>query len=79
MSCDLGEVTEGLENEQSSFSNLSVNSPTSQLIVLPFFRLSYVTGSSPGVPPIVANHILSTSTLRYIDKSNCKSIILIPK
>ena len=42
MSCDVGEMTERLENEQSSryrdiqkspFSNLSVTSPTSQLIL----------------------------------------------
>ena len=73
MSCDVGEVRESLENEQSftyviaysptlpslylrrsSFSNLSVASPTSQLILQPFFRFSYVTGSSltsPGEPP----------------------------
>ena len=31
---------------QSSFSNPSVASPTSQLILQPFFRFSYVTGSS---------------------------------
>ena len=37
----------------SSFSNLSVASPTSQLILQPFFRFSYVTGSSPGEPPMV--------------------------
>ena len=29
--------------EQSSFSNFSVTSPTSQLIIQPFFRFSYVT------------------------------------
>ena len=58
---DVGEVTERLENELCydynyelcSFSNLSVTSPTSQLLLQPFFRLSYVTGSSltsPGEP-----------------------------
>ena len=36
MNCDVGEATEGLENEQSSFSNLSVTSPTSQIIFQPF-------------------------------------------
>ena len=38
----------------SSFSNLSVVSPTSQFILQPFFRFSYVTSSSlnsPGQPP----------------------------
>ena len=68
MSCDVGEVIESLENEQSSFSNLchftyvtahspnpSVALPTSQLILQPFFRFSYVTGSSltsPGELPM---------------------------
>ena len=49
-------MTERLENEQSS--NLSVTSPTSQLILQPFFHFSYVTGSSltsPGEPPMVWN------------------------
>ena len=39
----------------SSFSNPFVASPTSQLILQPFFRFSYVTGSlltSPGEPPM---------------------------
>ena len=36
----------------SSFSNPSVASPTSQLILQPFFRFSNVTGSSPGEPPM---------------------------
>ena len=49
MSCDVGEMMGRLENEQSS----SVASPTSQLFLEPFFRVSYVTGSSltsPGEP-----------------------------
>ena len=45
MSCDVGEVTERLENELCydcnyelcSFSNHSVATPTSQLILQPFF------------------------------------------
>ena len=39
----------------SSFSNPSVASPTSQFILQPFFRFSYVTSSSlnsPGEPPM---------------------------
>ena len=80
MSCDVGNATEGLENElilqpsrhftyatthspnlpslylrHSSFSNPSVASPTSQFILHPFFRFSYVTSSSlnsPGAPPM---------------------------
>ena len=90
MICDVGEVTERLENElcydynyelcsfskpfrhftyvtahsptlpslylrHNSFFNSSVASPTSQFILQPFFRFSYVTGSSltsPGEPPM---------------------------
>ena len=40
----------------NSFSNPSVASPTSQLILQSFFRLSYVTGfslTSPGEPPML--------------------------
>ena len=51
MSCDVGEVTDRLKNELCydynyelySFSNLSVTSPTSQLILQPFRRFTYVT------------------------------------
>ena len=83
MSCDVGEVTERLENEQSShtqqsafsnlfchftygtthsptvpslylrhssFSNPFVASSTSQFILQPFFRFSYVTNSSLNSP-----------------------------
>ena len=58
MTCDVGEATEGLENERrkaklilhlrhNSFSNTSVASPTSQLILQPFCRFTYVTAHSP--------------------------------
>ena len=46
----------------NSFSNPSVASPTSQLILQPFFRFSYVTGfslTSPGEPPMIYNYIKS--------------------
>ena len=90
MSCDVGEVTERLENQNelwvgevteslenelyvtahsptlpslylrhNSFSNTSVASPTSQLILQPLFHLSYVTGfslTSPGEPPMSQVH-----------------------
>ena len=55
MSSDVGEVTETLENEQSSFYNPSATSRMSQLITQPFFRFTYVTSSSlmsPGEPPM---------------------------
>ena len=44
-----------LHLRHSSFSNPSIASPTSQLILQRFFRFSYVTGSSltsPGEPPM---------------------------
>ena len=50
MSCDVGEVTESLENEFCSFSNISVTLPTAQLIFQPFRCFTYVTGQSPIQP-----------------------------
>ena len=58
MSCDVDEATERLENELCydynyelcSFSNLSVASSTSQLILQPFPRCIYVTSHSPTLP-----------------------------
>ena len=55
MSCDVCEVIERLENELCydynyelcSFSNLSITSPTSQLILQPFWRFTYITAHSP--------------------------------
>ena len=70
-SCDVGEATEGLQNEQSSFSNLSVTSPMSQLILQPFRRFTllilkpfrhfaYVTAHSPTPPSL---HLAHSPTL----------------
>ena len=53
MSCDVGKATEGLE---SSFSNFSVTSPTSQLILQPFRRFTYVTAHSPIFPSLYLRH-----------------------
>ena len=58
MSCDVGEVTEKLENklcynynyELCSFSNLSITSPTSQLILQPFRCFTYITAHSSIIP-----------------------------
>ena len=66
MSRDVGEVTERLENELCydynyelcSFSNLSITSPTSQLILQPFRRFTYVTAHSPTLP---LRHLLHSS------------------
>ena len=80
MCCDVGEafrhftyVTEhsltlpSLYLHHSSFSNPSLASPTSQLILQPFFRFSYVTGSSltsPGEPPMVRYRAGSRDEMR---------------
>ena len=70
MSCGVCDVTESLENEQSSFTYIAAHSPPllslylrdssfsnpsiashmSQLILQPFFCFSYVTGSSFTLP-----------------------------
>ena len=55
MSCDVGKATEGLENE-SSFSNLSVTSPTSQLILQPFRRFTNVTAHTPTLLSLYQRH-----------------------
>ena len=47
-----------LKNELCSFSNLSVTSPTSQLILQPFRRFSYVTAYSPTLPSLYLRHSL---------------------
>ena len=50
MSCEVSEVTE------SSFSNLSVTSPTSQLILQRFHRFTYVTAHSLTLPLLHLRH-----------------------
>ena len=48
-----------LRHSSFLFYKLSVTSPTSQLILQPFFRFSYVTGfslTSPGEPPMFGHH-----------------------
>ena len=72
MSCNIGEATEGLENELWhrwsdgrgwrrlwSFSNPSITSPTSQIILLisqPFCRFIYVTAHYPTLPLVHLHH-----------------------
>ena len=56
MSCDIGKATEGLE--LCSFSNPPVTSPTSQLILQPFRRFTYVTVHSPTLPLLHLRHNL---------------------
>ena len=43
-------------HEQSSFSNISVTSPTSQLILQPFRPFTYVTAHSPILPLLHLRH-----------------------
>ena len=48
MSCDVGELTERLENELCCISlYLSITSPTFQLILQPFRCFTYITAHSP--------------------------------
>ena len=64
MCWDVGELTEGLENELCydynyelcSFSNLSVTLPTSQLILQLFRRFTFVTAHSPTLPLLHLRH-----------------------
>ena len=56
MSSDAGEVTEGSENEQSSFSDPSIASFTSQLILWSFRCFTYVTAHSPTLPLLHLRH-----------------------
>ena len=72
MSCDVGKAMQVLENEaephsqtfpplhllHSSYSNPSVTSPTSQLILKPFRRFTYVKGSNPPVASPTSQLIL---------------------
>ena len=64
MSCDVGEVTEptlpSLYLRHSSFSNPSVASPASQLILQPFRCFTYVTAHSPTLLLLLLRHKLFT-------------------
>ena len=91
MSSDVGEVTEWLENELCydynyelcSFSNLSVTSPTSQLIVIviaklilqPFRHFTHVTTLSPTLPSLYLHH---SSFSNPSVASPCSQLILQP-
>ena len=44
------------QQHQSSFSNLSVTSPTSQLILQPFRCFTYITAHSPTLPLLHLRH-----------------------
>ena len=85
MSCDVGEVAESLENELcyvynyelGSFSNLSVTSPTSQLILQPFRRFTYIMARSPTLlflhlrPSSISNTYFASLTSQLILQPFC--------
>ena len=48
-----------------SFSKLSVASPTSQLILQPFRRVTYVTAHSPSFPSLHLRHIFSNRPVAF--------------
>ena len=52
MSCGVGEVTERLENEQSS----QIQRYTAELILQPFRHFTYVTAHSPTLPSLYLRH-----------------------
>ena len=54
----VGEWAELIDRDvqQSSFSNLTVTSPTSQLILQPFRHFTYVTAHSPTLPSLYLRH-----------------------
>ena len=54
MTCDVGEVMEKLE--QSLFSNLSITSPMSQVILRPLRRFTYITAHSPTLALLHLRH-----------------------
>ena len=60
----------------SSSSNLSVASPTSQFILQPLFRFSYVTSSSPGEPPMDRARYVSCLTWICVPCTNISSLVI---
>ena len=79
MSCNVGEATESLKNEQSSFSKPTITSSTSQLILQTFRRFTYAAAHSPTLPLLHLRHISfpnpSVIDLRHSSFSN-PSVVL---
>ena len=64
----------------SSFSNTSVASPTSQFILQPFFRFSYITYSllnTPGLPPMPAACVFRQISTLLVCSSLCQNVVLL--
>ena len=78
VSCDVDEVTEKLQNELCSFSNLSVALPTSQLILRPFRCFTYVKAHSPALLSLLLRlRIFTYVTWRAAhETSSCVSEVL---
>ena len=84
--CDVGKATEGLENELwRMWSDGKVGEwalPTSKFILQPFFRFSYVTGSSPGEPPMLLSQFgkgnLYTQKLRRRPRGASAAVRCLP-
>ena len=75
MSCDVGKAREGLENELCSFSELSVTSPMSQLILIlqAFRHFTYVTAHSPSLPSLYLRHNSFSNPLRHFTYATAHS------
>ena len=73
-----------LHLRHNSFSKPSVALPTSQFILLPFFRFSYVTSSSlnspgePPMPPMSRAHSPTLSSLHLRHNSFSKPSVVLP-
>ena len=76
MSCDVGEVTESrarsprfqslhLRHSSFSFSNLSVTSPTSQLILQPSLYLRHSSFSNPSIASPTSQFMLILQPFRH--------------
>ena len=66
-----------LHLRHNSFSNPSVDSPTSQLILQPFFRFSYVTSSSLNSPDEPPMQFITLNT--FITSNYFKNLVIVYK
>ena len=60
--------------QQSSFSKTSVSSPTSQLILQPFRRFTYVTTHSPALLSLLLRHRFSLTSPGEPPMISCQSL-----